>query len=155
MAAACIEFSNIRANLRDAPIEPSWIIDGAPRARNALLSQSPDGTQSTVLWDCAPGRFMWHYDAEETIHFLEGSVVLDDGDGPRLYGPGDVLFIPAGAVVHWTVETHVRKLAFLRRGLPKPLEIAVNLLRRLKRSAKTSQMPALGSIKSETALAGM
>ena len=80
-----------------------------------------------------------------------------DGDPPGAVhpglGPGDVVFFPAGAVVHWTVETHVRKLAFFRRQLPKPLALlsraAHGLRDRLRRPAgqdgfvPSEPMPAL------------
>ena len=119
--------------LRPAPINPDWVIDGEPMARNAELFRSKDGLACTLVWDCTPGRFRWIYDIEETIHVLEGSIVLDDGDAPpRRYGPGDVVFFPAGACVQWTVETHVRKLAFFRRPLPKPLALASATVRRIK-----------------------
>ncbi len=119
--------------LRPAPINPAWVIDGAPTARCAELSRSADGLACTVIWDCTPGRFEWIYDTDETIHILEGSIVLDDGvaDARRL-GPGDIVFSTAGARVRWTVETHVRKLAFVRRGLPKPAAAVVVSLRLLK-----------------------
>lgn len=119
--------------LRPAPINPDWVIEGAPTARNAELFRSGDGLACTLVWDCSPGRFEWIYDVDETIHLLEGSIVLDDGQAPpRRYGPGDVVFFPAGARVRWTVETHVRKLAFFRRPLPKPAAMVVSRLRRLK-----------------------
>ena len=119
--------------LQPAPINPDWVIDGAPTARNAELFRSDDGLASTVVWDCTPGRFEWIYDVDETIHVLEGTIVLDDGEGPpRRYGPCDVVFFPAGARVEWTVETHVRKLAFFRRPLPKTAALFVSNLRRLK-----------------------
>lgn len=35
----------------------------------------------TLVWDCTPGKFMWHYDQDETVHILEGRVVLDEGIG--------------------------------------------------------------------------
>ncbi len=141
-----VEMSNIGVSLRPAPIEPSWIIEGSPKARNALISRSRDGTADTLVWDCSPGKFMWHYHTEETIHFLEGQVVLDDGTGPRRVGPGDVIFIPAGAKVHWTVEQHVRKLAFFRKQLPKPVELLVNALRRVKQMVKGAPPPVMAGM---------
>jgi mannose-6-phosphate isomerase-like protein (cupin superfamily) len=98
---------------------------------------------------------MWHYRSEETIHFLDGSVILDDGDGPRHYGPGDVIFIPAGAAVHWTVETHVRKLAFFHSQLPRPLARAVAMLRSAKRFLKRAQRRQIKVLGADAALASM
>ena len=73
--------------LRSAPIEPSWIIEGHPMARNALLSRSEDGTASTIVWECTEGKFNWYYDIDETIHILEGSIVLEsDTMKPTQFG---------------------------------------------------------------------
>ena len=120
--------------LKPAPIDPDWIRAGTPMARNALLSTSRDGAAWTLVWDCTPGAFEWRYEVDETIHILEGSVVLDDGFGPpRRLGPGDVVLFPRGAVVRWTVETHVRKIAFVRRPLPKPVIVVLRALRNGKR----------------------
>lgn len=116
-------------DLKSAPINPAWIRGGNPVARNALLSASRDRMACTLVWDCAPGEFEWHYDTEETIHILEGSVVLDDGCAPaRRLGPGDVVLFPQGAVVRWTVETHVRKLAFFHRPLPVPVSLVLRVI---------------------------
>ena len=48
-------------------------------------------------------------------------------------------------MVRWEVETHVRKLAFFRRQLPKPLEIAMRGMRTAKKAIRSSQArPAVG-----------
>ena len=145
MALPSILLSNTKVELKSAPINPAWIVEGMPTARNAELSRSRDGTACTLIWDCTPGKFMWHYDTEETIHILEGSIVLDDGNAPaRRLGSGDVVFFPAGAKVHWTVEEHVRKLAFFRRPLPKPLEVVVRGLRQARHAVKRTKAQSAG-----------
>lgn len=139
-------------DLRSAPINPDWIRAGAPVARNALLSTSRDRGSCTLVWDCTPGAFEWRYDTDETIHILEGSVVLDDGVAPpRRLGPGDVVLFPAGAVVHWTVEKHVRKLAFFHKPMPAPVALAARVagkargaLRRLRSAAPRPDSAAPG-----------
>ncbi|MGU3536578.1 cupin domain-containing protein [Methylobacterium sp. A54F] len=121
--------------LRSAPIEPSWIREGSPQARNATLSRSADGTASTLVWDCTAGRFDWHYEIDETIYFLEGEATISDGHGPaRTFRAGDVLFLPRGAVCHWHVETYVRKVAFCRRTLPWSFGFALRAFGRLQRT---------------------
>ncbi len=131
-----IEFSNVATALQPAPIEPSWVLSGTPTAHNKLLSTSKDTTACTLVWNCTPGVFEWQYDKDETIHILAGQAILDDGhQGPRTISPGDVVFIPAGSRVHWTVQETIRKLAFFRRTLPGPMAAAVRFLkwaRRLK-----------------------
>ncbi len=133
MAAIPIVCGRTSVDLKSSPINRDWIVEGNPTARNALLAQSRDRKSCTLIWDCTPGKFVWHYDIDETIHILEGLVVLDDGvSPPRRLEAGDVVFFPAGAVVHWTVETHVRKLAFFRSHVPKSFEIFARVVRKAK-----------------------
>ncbi len=139
MAATPIVCGRISVDLTSSPINRDWIVEGSPTARNALLAQSRDRKSCTLIWDCTPGKFVWHYDIDETIHILEGSIILDDGvSPPRRLGPGDVVFFPAGAVVRWTVETHVRKLAFFRRQTPKAVEILARVVRKAKSVLRSS-----------------
>ncbi len=148
MSGTAIIHGKTSVELTSAPIRREWVEEGNPVARNAELSRSHDGTACTLIWDCTPGRFTWHYDIDETIHVLEGSIVLDDGvAAPRRLGPGDIVFFPAGAVVRWTVETHVRKLAFFRRQLPKPIALVTRAARGAKdllrgRKGNVGFMPA-------------
>ncbi len=128
--------------LRSAPIRPEWITEGRPLARVAELSRSADGQACTVVWDCTAGRFTWHYGSDETIYVIEGSATLrDDGNPPRVLGPGDVVFLPKGAVVDWTVDRYVKKVAFFRRTLPNPLTPAFKLARRAKYWLRGRPMP--------------
>jgi uncharacterized cupin superfamily protein len=109
--------------LKPAPIEPSWVLEGNPVARNRELSHSPDWSAWTMVWDCTAGRFQWHYDIDETVHFIDGSVTISgDGMAARRFGPGDVVFFPAGSSATWHVDSYVRKVAFCRKTLPRPLE---------------------------------
>lgn len=112
--------SNKDVALKPSPINPDWILEGNPLARNAILSRSGDTTACTIVWDCTAGKFNWHYDFDETVHILEGSVVVsNENSPPKRLEPGDVAFFPMGTVAHWHVETYVRKVAFCRRGLPR------------------------------------
>src|ERR1700722_12872146 len=148
MRGASVAYSSTSANaIRLAPsaINKDWILEGAPAARSSVLSRSADQTACTIMWDCTAGKFRWFYDFDETVHFLEGSVVIDDGDGPRRLGSGDVVFFPAGSSAVWTVETYVRKLAFCRKVLPAPIGAAVRMLRAV-RSATRGGQPAGASL---------
>lgn len=130
--------SDLLVELKPAPINKDWIREGNPVARCAVLSTSEDGVATTVVWDCSEGKFEWIYDFDETIHFLEGHVTIDDGHSkPRDYGPGDVLFFPAGARAHWHVKSHVKKLAFCRQVLPGSLGFAYSVLRSIDRRLRT------------------
>lgn len=120
--------------LAPAPINPSWILSGEPTARCAVLSSSADRGAWTVLWECTSGRFTWRYDIEETVHFLEGSVVIGGRGMPaRRYGPGDTVHFPRGAVATWEVEGVIRKVAFCRRAPPRPLAHLLRIARGVSR----------------------
>lgn len=134
MSTSLIVQSTTDVNLRAAPIEPSWIIDGDPVAQNAVLSRSADGTASTIVWHCTDGKFNWYYDIDETIYILEGSVVLEsDTMKATRFGPGDVVFFKRGAHARWHVEGHVRKLAFCRRTQPWMVGFALKAASKLKK----------------------
>ncbi|MHC2576716.1 putative cupin superfamily protein [Bradyrhizobium diazoefficiens] len=105
MPLALIETGHCNVDLKPAPIEPSWIIEGNPEARNCTLSVSADHAASTLIWSCTEGKFNWYYDCDETIVILEGSIVLEsEGMPPRRYGVGDVIFFRDGAHAKWHVE---------------------------------------------------
>jgi uncharacterized protein len=104
------------------PIPAHWIIDGRPQARSRRLAQSADGTAATMAWSCSAGRFHWHYAVDETLHIISGGVIVTDENGQaRRLEPGDMAFFPAGSRSIWYVPVEVRKLAFCRHGMPRPL----------------------------------
>ena len=133
MSTKPVVFPVTTIDLAASPIDPGWIIDGNPFARNSILSRSEDQTACTIIWDCTAGRFHWYYNFDETVHIQEGSVIVDDGHGPaRRLGPGDVAFFPAGSHAVWHVENYVRKVAFCRKVFPAPLGWLIGLLRQAK-----------------------
>ena len=139
MSPSLIETANLAVNLTPSPIEPSWIIEGDPVAQSCVLSRSADGLATTIVWQCSGGKFNWHYDFDETILILEGSIVLEnDAMGPTRYGPGDVIFFKDGAHAKWHVEGHVRKLAFCRNTQPAMLGLALRVFSKLKRTVMPS-----------------
>lgn len=137
MPTTAVIASVTTGDLRAAPIEPSWVHEGMPIARNTLLSRSEDRMAWTMVWDCTAGKFEWHYDFDETIHFIEGSATISDGVGEtKTYQAGDVLFIPRGAVCHWHVESYVKKVAFCRRTLPTALSLALRAIGKARKIFK-------------------
>jgi uncharacterized cupin superfamily protein len=116
-----------------APINPGWILEGNPVARNVLLSTSADGAASSYMWDCTAGRFNWYYEAEESIYVIEGGVVLKDQAGVRRLSGGDVIVFPPGSFAEWHIETYIRKFALIRTPLPGPLVAAKRGYRYFKR----------------------
>src|SRR5271170_475755 len=129
-----IAFDVGRIKLSPSPIDPSWILEGNPVARNKLVSESADGAASSYIWDCTAGRFNWFYGAEETIYVIEGGVLIRLAAGPtRRLRAGDTFFFPAGVRAEWHVEDYIRKFAIIRTPLPRPLVLAKRGYRFLKR----------------------
>ncbi len=121
-------------DMQACPINPAWVIGGAPVARNCILSTSADGSATTLLWDCTAGAFHWRYDIDETVYILEGAVEIhDDAGTKRVIGPGDHVLFPAGSHAIWRVESYVRKVAFCRNPVPAPVMFVARVARKLKR----------------------
>lgn len=134
MSQSSIVFSPSEVSLQPAPITPEWILEGNPVARNRELSHSRDWGAWTMVWDCTGGRFEWHYDIDETVHFVEGSVTISsEGMAPRRFGPGDVIFFPAGSKATWEVHSYIRKVAFCRTVPPAPLVLCQKIYQRVRR----------------------
>ncbi len=144
-----IVHSNRDVALKPSPINPAWILEGQPVARNVVLSRSEDTTACTIMWDCTAGKFNWHYAFDETVHILEGSVIVSsENTPPKRLEAGDVAFFPVGTKAHWHVETYVRKVAFCRhvilprQALPviRAVRWARGLLRRPTGGAATGSL---------------
>lgn len=115
-----------RVELLDAPIPPSWIIDGAPRARAGAIAHSPDGWASSVVWECTAGSFRWQFGWEETVVILEGSVrVIAQTGEERILKAGDAAYFAQGTSSVWHIDSYLKKVAFTRNRVPvyvrKPL----------------------------------
>jgi uncharacterized protein len=133
MVEGSIKFCGGDVNLEPAPINPNWILEGDPVTRSRLVSSSADGNASTWLWDCTAGKFNWFYAIDETVYVIEGSVsIKEHGCGIRDLKAGDSVFFPAGSSAEWNVPRYVRKVAFLRAPLPRPLQIARRIYRSFK-----------------------
>jgi uncharacterized protein len=129
-----IETSHCNIDLKPSPIEPSWIIEGNPEARSHMLWISTDRAAKTFIWSCSRGKFNWHYDFDETVLILEGSIVLESDTMPaKRYAAGDVIFFKDGAHARWHIEDRVRKLAFCRKTQPVWLGFALRVFLKLKK----------------------
>ncbi|HKU97159.1 MAG TPA: cupin domain-containing protein [Vineibacter sp.] len=119
-----------------SPIDPAWIIDGAPMARVAPLSRSADGRVWTDLWECTAGSFHWHYEINETIHVLDGAATVTDRDGAVWHlKPGDVIQFLVGTKAHWHIPHYVRKVAFCSEPVPGALASWLRVQGRIRNAA--------------------
>lgn len=128
--------------LHDAPIEPAWVLAGAPRARSGCHSTNTDGWAATHVWECSAGRFRWHFGVEETVLVLDGEVLVTDAAGrTERLAPGTLAYFPAGSWWVWDVPVHVRKLSFNRRSVPWPARVVGRLLGGLRRVFRGQPVP--------------
>jgi len=114
------------ADLEPAPVSPDWVLNGTPKTRSKELARSHDLTSYVMVWDCTAGRFNWHYSKDETLVVISGEAFItnEKGDERRL-GPGDIVFFPAGTSCTWRVADYIKKVAFLRHTMPRPLGFGV------------------------------
>lgn len=122
---AVVAASSHGMDMKDAPINPDWIIAGAPHARAADHSRSRDRASSTAMWDCTAGEFRWFFGWDETVYILEGEVHVTAENGVvSVLRSGDVAYFRAGTWATWRVDNYVRKVAFMRRPFPTTLALA-------------------------------
>ena len=108
--------------LPDMPIEPSWILQGSPRARGTVLLQSADKLVSSGLWSCSAGKFKWEFGWDEFVHILAGEVTITEvGGDTYTLRPGDSAHFPIGLKTEWHVADSVRKFFTVRT--PEALEV--------------------------------
>jgi uncharacterized protein len=125
--------------LRDAPINPDWIVDGKPAARAGLHSPSMDGNASTQIWECSAGTFWWTFHDEETVFILEGKVRITTPNGEtRTLQPGDIAYFAEGTRALWDIDDYVKKIAFCRKPTT-PVKQLRSMLGRMRR-AVTGEM---------------
>lgn len=119
-----VQFAHVQHDdLTPAEIEPSWVLEGSPRARVKHIAHASDDELAIALWDCTAGRFDWHFGGDEFVHILAGEVTVTDGDGTtRKLKPGDTAYFPAGMNSVWHVHEYVKKLAVFRQNRP-PLAV--------------------------------
>jgi uncharacterized protein len=131
-----------RENLQPAPIPREWVIAGEPLARSLEVAHSPDGTCFAAHWDCTAGTFHWFFGVEETVHILEGEVVVRDASGQELrMRTGDVAVMPANAWMVWRVDEYVRKLAHCRYPVPRQFGRALRRFQTLRNRFELRHVP--------------
>jgi uncharacterized cupin superfamily protein len=141
-------------NLQPNPISVDWVLEGRPQTRSQELARSHDLTSFVMVWDCTAGRFKWHYNKDETLVVLSGEAFITNGSDERRIGPGDVVFFPAGSSATWHVPKYIKKVAFLRHTMPRPLGFGVlawNKLLRIMGLAGNSPSMSAAPLKPEDA----
>lgn len=146
MPVADISSFNTLANLKSAPIDPAWIIEGTPSARNLVVAGSSDCSAWTMLWDCTAGKFYWTYKFDETVQVLEGQVTVTVNGQTNILRAGDIAFFPAGAVALWHVENYIRKIAFCQKPVPALLGVPLRLTRRVFKQLRKGLALVRGSL---------
>ncbi|MGV3548268.1 cupin domain-containing protein [Rhizobium sp.] len=134
--------------LVDAPINPSWVVSGNPRARMGQHSPSIDGRASTKIWDCSQGSFWWTFGDDETVVILDGEVRVTTEKGEvRTLAKGDIAYFAGGTRALWEVDSYVRKIAFCRQVIT-PAGLLRAMLGNMKRAAsgQAKTVPALGAL---------
>src|SRR2546421_4496224 len=134
MSKALVIAAAATADLEPAPVIPEWVLNGTPETRSKELVRSHDRTSYVMVWDCTAGLFNWHYNKDETLVVISGEafITTEKGEERRL-GPGDIVFFPAGTSCTWCVPTYIKKVAFLRHTMPRPLGLGVLAWNRLLR----------------------
>jgi hypothetical protein len=116
------------------PIRRDWIIAGTPEASAKILVRSKDWICTIAVWECTAGVFHWKYTKDEVLFVLSGeATITSEAEGERRFGPGDVVFFPAGSSCTWLIRDHVRKVAVVRDTLWLPLGIGVKVWNKLRR----------------------
>jgi uncharacterized protein len=118
--------------LSPSPIAPHWIIEGQPEARSAKLAITADGTSTVMAWSCTAGRFTWNYNIDETLHVISGEAFVTDEKGEvRRIGPGDMIYFPQGSRSNWYIPHEIRKIAFCRHAMPRPVGVVLRTWNKL------------------------
>jgi uncharacterized cupin superfamily protein len=122
-------------DLEPEPIPRDWILSGTPVASAKMLLRTRDWASSIVVWECTAGRFNWHYNKDEILFIVSGQATLTNDRGEeREFGPGEVVFFPAGVSCTWHVKDRIRKVAILRETLWRPLGMCVKAWAKLLRT---------------------
>jgi|SRR5215813_1497749 len=127
MSKSILIANSATIDLKPASISSDWVHNGTTQTRSQELARSHDGTSHTMVWDCTAGEFTWHYNKDETLVVLTGEAFITNEKAAeeQRIGPGDIVFFPAGTSAKWRVPNYIRKVAFLRHTMPRPLGFGV------------------------------
>lgn len=108
-----------RARPAADPIPAGDIIEGHPRARTHVLYAAPDGSYTSGVWHCTPGKFHWTFTGHETMYLWEGraKVTLESGQ-TVVVEQGDLAHFAPGKTV-WHITKTIRKVFVIAAGPSK------------------------------------
>jgi uncharacterized cupin superfamily protein len=95
------------------PMPRELFVEGDARAQVHWLRVSGPGEPPYYagLWTAQPSVFNYTFELNETLHVLEGHVVVRQEGGPTLdLRAGDVATFPRGAVTRWEVREPFKKV---------------------------------------------
>ncbi len=90
-------------------VNPDWVKQGQPNFRATEFYRSADGQTTSGLFECDASVFEWHYDKDEAIYILEGSVELEYLGQKFTLSAGQSTFFKAGTVALWRVPEKIKK----------------------------------------------
>jgi len=99
----------VKLHLKPFYVDPAWIKSGTPNFRANEFFKSSDGTISSGIFECDASTFEWHYQFDEAVYILDGSVNLTYQGKEFTVNPGETVLFRAGTVATWNVPDHVRK----------------------------------------------
>lgn len=143
-----IKFTEYPEVLDYSPINPTWILEGKPKASSKKLSETEDGASVTMMWSCTKGKFNWFYECDEIVHIIKGEVTIKDhatGVYTTLSVGSSILF-PKGSRAEWTVKEYVRKVAVLYTPLPKKLILARRAIRSIRSLVRPQKIQVFGGL---------
>ena len=100
---------SVKLHLKPFFVDASWIKTGTPNFRANEFFKSSDGKTSSGIFECDASTFEWHYQFDEAVYILEGSVDLSYQGRQFTLNAGDTALFRAGTIAIWHVPVHIRK----------------------------------------------
>ena len=119
---------SVKLHLRPFEVNKAWVKAGTPNFRANEFFKSTDGKTSSGIFECDASTFEWHYQLDEAVYILEGSVDLDYQGKQFTLNAGDTALFRAGTSAVWHAPNYLKKTWTIydagkpARGLAKILQ---------------------------------